>query len=296
MSISNWVRPSLILLCLLTLNGCSSVFFMPQQNLVRTPANLDLTYEDVFFSSLDGTRLHGWFLPAKGAAKGTILFFHGNAENISTHIGAVYWLPAAGYNVFLPDYRGFGTSEGEPDIAGVHLDAAAALEYLHHRPDIDSSRLVVFGQSIGGAIALSTVAQYGNGIKAVVVESAFSSYRDIAREKLGELWLTWPFQRPIAYAINDEYSPIKRMGQLNGIAKLIIHGTADEIVPFSHAERLYQAAHGDRELWVIPDGRHIEAFGRFREYYRSALLAFLERVLVKSKLPSSHVPQLPEEN
>jgi fermentation-respiration switch protein FrsA (DUF1100 family) len=261
------------------LAGCGSLFFLPQQQLVRSPANLGLAYEDVTFASADGTLLHGWFLPAQGAVKGTILFFHGNAENISTHIGAVYWLPEQGYNLFLPDYRGFGRSQGSPDIAGVQQDAAAALAYLRQRPGVDQRRLVVFDQSIGGAIALTTVAEHGRDLKAVIVESAFSGYRTIAREKLAEAWLTWPLQWPLAYTIDDAYSPMERMARLDGVAKLFIYGTDDEIVPFSHGERLYGAAGGERELWVIPGGRHIEAFGRFRDVYRPALLAYLERVL-----------------
>ena len=114
------------------------MFFQPQTTQYMTPNEIGLAYEDVYFSSTDGTKLHGWFLPAQGKAKGTVLFLHGNAENISTHILSVYWLPAQQYNVFLLDYRGYGLSEGVPDLKGAQEDINIAMNYLLHRKDIDT--------------------------------------------------------------------------------------------------------------------------------------------------------------
>ena len=148
------------------------------------------------FKAGDGTRLHGWFLPAAGRALGTILFLHGNAENVSTHIMSVRWLPARGFNVFLLDYRGYGASAGVPTQAGVQDDVDSALRTLLARPDVDPDRVVVFGQSLGGAIAVLSRGAFRlpQHIRALVVESAFASYRQIAREKLADFWLTWPLQ------------------------------------------------------------------------------------------------------
>ncbi|MFL6647184.1 MAG: alpha/beta hydrolase, partial [Sulfurifustaceae bacterium] len=96
--------------------GCTGVFFQPYRTLVRTPDDIGLAYEDVRFKTADGVVLHGWFLPANATACATVLFLHGNAENISTHIGSVYWMPRYGFNVFLPDYRGYGASSGTPSL------------------------------------------------------------------------------------------------------------------------------------------------------------------------------------
>lgn len=253
------------------------MFFYPQKELQRTPDKIGLQYEDVSFASIDGTRLHGWFLPAQ-QAKGTVVFFHGNAENISTHIGAVYWLPAEGYNVFLFDYRGYGLSAGHATISGIHNDARAALQYVHDRADIDPRRLVLFGQSLGGAVAIYTAVTAGIPLAAVVVESAFADYRKIMREKLAEFFLTWPLQWPLSYTVTDRYSPIRVVADLK-VPLLIIHGDTDKVVPVEHAYDLYEAATGDKTLWIVKGGGHTAAFGANRQEYRPRLLAYLEKKL-----------------
>jgi uncharacterized protein len=107
-------------------------------------------------------------------AKGTVLHLHGNAANVSNHLPLVAWLPARGYQVLMLDYRGFGRSEGRPTLDGIVTDALAALDYLRTRPDVDSSRLIVFGQSIGGATALRMLARDAQGVRLGVIEAAFS--------------------------------------------------------------------------------------------------------------------------
>jgi len=257
------------------LSGCAGLFFYPQKELLRTPDQIGLEYEDVSFTSTDGTHLHGWFLPAQQDVKGTIVFYHGNAENISTHIGAVYWLPAAGYNVFLFDYRGYGSSGGRASIKGVHEDARAALQYVHDRADVDPQRLVLFGQSLGGAIAIYTAATTDIPLAVVVVESAFSDYHKITREKFADFFLTWPLQWPLSYTVTDRYSPVKVVADITS-PLLIIHGDADTVVPVEHAYDLYQAATGDKTLWIVKGGGHTAAFGAYHEEYRPRLLSYLE--------------------
>src|SRR4051812_42769424 len=109
------------------LAGCSQVFFQPNRVQVLTPAQLGLAYEEVRFGSTDGLQLHGWFLPAVGKAAGTVLFMHGNAENISTHIVSVAWMPARQFNVLIFDYRGYGASQGKPTFSSVQQDIDAAM-------------------------------------------------------------------------------------------------------------------------------------------------------------------------
>jgi fermentation-respiration switch protein FrsA (DUF1100 family) len=267
-----------VMALIIVLSGCAGMFFYPQKELLRTPDKIGIQYEDVSFASSDGTHLHGWFLPARQQAKGTVVFFHGNAENISTHIGAVYWLPAEGYNVFLFDYRGYGLSAGHATIRGVHEDARAALQYVHDRADVDPQRLVLFGQSLGGAIAIYTAATAGIPLAAVVVESAFADYRKIMREKLADFFLTWPLQWPLSYTVTDRYSPLRVVADLK-VPLLIIHGDADKVVPVEHAYDLYKAATGDKTLWIVKGGGHTAAFGANRLEYRPRLLSYLEKKL-----------------
>jgi fermentation-respiration switch protein FrsA (DUF1100 family) len=273
-------RLGFVFLVALALSGCASLLFFPERPFVGTPDQIGLEYRDVAFASADGTPLHGWFLPAKGDPKATVVFFHGNAQNISTHIAAVFWLPARGFNVFLFDYRGFGRSGGEPDLAGANADGVAALAEARRLEGVDPERLVVFGQSIGGDIAVQAALGAGTrGVRAVVLESAPSSYRRIVREKLGGFFLTWPFQWPLSLLMSDRFSPEPVIGRLSPVPVLIIHGDADRVVPFHHGERLYAAAGPPKWFWRVEGGGHIEAFGRFGDVYRDRLVAFLEAVL-----------------
>jgi fermentation-respiration switch protein FrsA (DUF1100 family) len=275
------MRPLLSLLALISilLAGCNGVFFYPDSYEEHSPEQLGLKYKDVYFQADDGTRLHAWFLPAQGTAQGTILFLHGNAENISTHIMSVFWLPARGFNVFLIDYRGYGASEGKPSEEGVQEDVNAAMRTLLTRPGVDPDRLVIFGQSLGGSIAIYNVAHspYRRHIRALAVESAFASYRDIAREKLASFWLTWPLQYPLSWLISDKYSPAAVVAQISPIPLLIIHGDHDEIVPVSNARRLFELAREPKQLWIVPDGGHIQAF--HHRVYRDRFVAWLNQVL-----------------
>jgi uncharacterized protein len=269
----------IILLLSASLAGCNGVFFYPDRAQVLSPDQLGLKYEDVYFTAHDGTRLHAWFLPAQGRAQGTILFLHGNAQNISTHIMSVHWLPARGFSVFLPDYRGYGASQGEPTDAGVQQDVDAAMRTLLARRDVDPDRIVVFGQSLGGSIAIYNVAHspYRNHIRGLAVESAFASYRGIAREKLADFWLTWPLQYPLSWLISDMYSPAKAVAQISPIPLLIIHGDADPIVPVADGRRLFALAREPKQLWIVPGGGHIGAFRR--PGYRDRFVAWLHQVL-----------------
>ncbi len=274
-------RPAflLIVVLLFVAPGCSSLFFYPAKQMYENPAAQAYAPQDVFFLSPDGVRLHGWFIPAKGKARGTILFLHGNAQNISTHVNGVLWLVDAGYNLFLFDYRGYGLSQGTPSIPGVHDDAEAALARTFTLPGVDPNRVVVLGQSLGGSVAVSAVALSPdkNRVKALIIDSAFSSWRKIAREKLGDFFLTWPFQYPLSYLFNDDYSPLARIKDIAPVPLLIIQGERDRVVPLHHARDLYAAAGEPKKLWLVPEAGHIQSF--YVQRVRRALLHYLARIL-----------------
>lgn len=270
---------ALLLACCVAVSGCTSLFLYPDRVRYYPDRDLETPVEDVWITAADESRLHALHLPAKGAPRGVVLFLHGNAENLSSHVHAVRWLPAQGYGVLALDYRGYGRSEGRARIGSVHEDAQSALDWLAQHVADPPVPLIVYGQSLGGSIALHLVArapQRGR-IAAVVAESAFSSYRGIAREKLSQAWLTWPLQWPLSFLVSDQYAAIDVVDRIHPIPLLLIHGQRDTIVDAGHAQALYEAARDPKALWLIPEGRHIDATRR--EATRTRLLAFLDAAI-----------------
>jgi uncharacterized protein len=268
----------LCLCALLVCGGCTSVVFQPWAGQQQSPARFHLDYHDVYFRSADGVRLHGWFVPAEGAAQGTVLFLHGNAQNISEHVANVAWLPARGYNLLLFDYRGYGLSDGTPSLEGVHADAQAALQEVFKTDGVDPERVVVLGQSLGAAIAVTALADspYATRVRGLVLDSSFTSLRAIAREKLGDFWLTWPLQWPLSFTVSDALRPVDAIAKVH-VPVLIIGGTDDPVVPFHHAQALYAAANEPKTLWEIPKIPHTGTFNL--PEYRDKLVGWLKTVM-----------------
>jgi uncharacterized protein len=278
------------LLLSLAMGGCAPLFFHPARELAAPPELAGGSVEEVFFPSGDGVRLHGWILRPPGPPKGTVLFFHGNAENMSTHVNAVLWLVKAKYQVFAFDYRGYGTSDGTPDIPGVNRDGVAALDQAFHTRGGEGGGVVVFGQSLGGAIATYAVANSPRRaeVKALILDSAFAGYRRIVRDKLIAGIVTVPLAWPASWTVEDGYSPERWIGSVAPVPVVVIHGTKDPVVPFSHGERLYRLAGQPKGFWKVEGGGHATAL--LLPEVRNQLLGFLDSVLPSSvtNLPSTH--------
>ena len=270
-------RVVVYLAAFLGLTACTGLFFQPMIAHVHDPKTMGFVYEDVDFEAADGERLHGWFFPAEGKRLGSVLFLHGNAENISTHFANVAWLAEAGIDAFVFDYRGYGKSEGSPTLEGLHLDAAAALDALIAMDGVEPGRIAIFGQSLGGAVGLHMVAEnsHKEHLAGLVVEGAFSGYRSIAREKLAEFWLTWPLQGPLGLTIDDSFSPLRAAADLAPLPLLLIHGQKDLVIPPHHGEALFDAASEPKTIWRPPNAGHIQALtsvrmrDRLRDYLTS---------------------------
>lgn len=257
-----------------TLSGCvERLFFYPDSARYTSPEQFGLRAQDAEMRASDGTRLHAWFLPASGAAKGTVLHLHGNAANISNHLPLVAWLPARGYNVLMLDYRGFGRSEGSPTLDGIVEDALAALKYLRSRPDVDRDRLVVFGQSIGGATALRMLARDAAGVRLAIIDSSFPSYRGIARDATAGSAMA-PLASLAAAALpGPDKDPVTALKSI-GAPLIFMHGTRDSVIPHANSDALHAAAPSSL-LWKIPDAEHIAALA-FPGPWREKLVAAMD--------------------
>ena len=269
---------TLFLSCSLSLGGCSSMLFYPEPGLPFTPDKAHLEYRDVNLLAADGTRLHGWWLPAKAGVpvKGTVLHLHGNGGNLSSHLGGSWWLPEQGYQVLMLDYRGYGRSEGTPDLPAIYQDIQAAFDWLDQAPEVQGKPLVVLGQSIGGALAVHYLAEHPqqrSNLKALILDGTPASYRDIARYALGTSWLTWPLKTPLSWLIPDGESAINGLSRMAGTPMLIFQSMDDTLVPLDNGIRLYQAAPPPRVLQLTRGG-HVQTFAD--PTWRQVMLRYLE--------------------
>lgn len=253
-------------------------FFYPDRSNRGTPADARLPFKDVFFTASDSTRLHAWFLPSTDSTpRGCVLHLHGNAANVTGHWPFVAWLPRAGYSVLTLDYRGFGRSEGTPSRHGALLDAEAALDWLLRRAASEASPVHLFGQSIGGVIAAVLAARRRGELCGVVLDSAFTGYRDIARHHIVRnpvmLMLAWWYPLLVPSGLDA----IECIDQVSPTPLLILHGRADRIVPWEMSQRLFDAANEPKELWLIDDMDHTEVWeARFHEA-RTRVTGFFDR-------------------
>lgn len=266
----------LFFITLFSFSGCTSSFFRPGRTFVPNPEIQALAPRDMLFQSADGLLLHGWFFRGKGNEhRGTILVCHGNVENISTHAKFDLWLVRAGYDVFLFDYRGYGRSEGETTVDGIHRDAEAALGTLLSMAGMEKERVIVYGKSLGGAVAihLTATTPHRDRIKGLIAESAFADYRMKAREEIVRHY-GWAVQYPLSLLVNNDYSPLKFIAKVAPVPVLILHGTDDPLVPVEHGRLLFEAAREPKLYWELKCPGHVQSWTD--EATRKRLLAYFE--------------------
>jgi fermentation-respiration switch protein FrsA (DUF1100 family) len=258
------------------LAGCNGLFYFPYRGVYALPEG---PHRDVSIPTEDGFALHGWLLPARGEQRGTVVQFHGNAGNVTSHFLSLGWVTGHGLALLSFDYRGYGRSPGSPSPEGLDRDARAAIRFAHTLPrGAWASDLVLVGQSLGGAVLLSTYGRLPTDgrerVRAIVVEGTFHSYSEIAASVLWRTGLFLPFAG-FGYAlVSDAYAPAPYIARVAPTPLLVVHGDRDRVVPIAFGRAVFDLSAEPRRFWSVRGAGHLRAFASDREQER--LIAYLE--------------------
>ena len=240
----------------------AKMLYFPSGQIEVSPAEIGLPFDKVTLRTRDGLKLSAWYIPSENA-KASLIFCHGNAGNISHRLDSLKIFHDLRLNVLIFDYRGYGESEGEPSENGTYLDAEAAYDYLVHERGVRPSEIIVFGRSLGSAVAAELAARRRAG--ALIIESGFTSVPELGRKLFPHL--------PVRLISRFHYATIEKVGRLD-LPKLFIHSPADEIIPYEQGRRLFEAAAGPKEFLVLQGG-HNEGFLLSGEIYTNGLRRFV---------------------
>ena len=241
--------------------------FLPGKNLAMTPDEIGLQYEDLYIQSGNKEKINAWYFPCRDSIeipdKKVVLFCHGNAGNISHRLETVEYILSLGANIMLFDYRGFGKSEGSPGEEEVYQDALVCYNWLINEKEFSPEQIIVFGRSLGGAVAVDLASKVTCG--GVIVESSFTSAKAMAKE----MFSIFPINLILTYKLNS----IDKIGHIK-YPVLVTHSTDDDIIPYKMGEELFNAAEEPKKF-VKLSGRHDERDYYLDSIYRSALIEMI---------------------
>lgn len=243
-----------------------SFVYFPERRLVATPQSAGLRFEEVAIRTADGVSLGAWWVPTR-EARGAVILAHGNAGNISHRLDKAQLFCALGLSTLLFDYRGYGESGGTPSEAGTYLDMSAAVDFATRIEGVPSSRLVFFGESLGGAVAVEAAARSAPG--GLVLESTFTSLPAMARRYYP--WL------PAGRLLRIRYDSLERIGGVR-CPVLVLHSPQDDVVPYAMGQELFAAA-GDPKAFAALEGGHNDGGVTVSPGARAALEQFLDQIL-----------------
>ena len=239
--------------------------FFPTREVSVNPADAGVEFEDVYFTTSNGARLNGWFIP--GSRDVIFLWFHGNGGDLGHRVDELArFHHIIGASVFIFDYQGYGRSEGQPSERGTYRDARAALEYVKSRPGAAEDRLVYFGRSLGAAVAVELSVEHPPD--GLVLVSPFTSLRDMARLSHPQI----PFA---AWAAGERFNSISRIPYIER-PLLIMHGEHDEIVPVRQGRELFGTANDPKTFRLLPGAGHNDTYDAGGPVYWEQMNQFLD--------------------
>jgi len=240
----------------------ATFLYQPVRDVLDTPSKLGLDFQSVLFKTSDGLLLTGWYIPAEKSEL-TILFCQGNGGNVMHRLDSINIFHNLGLNCFIFDYRGYGSSQGKPSEEGTYLDAVAAYKWLTGRKKVSPDNIVIFGRSLGGSIATQLAANVRP--RALVIESAFTSYVDMGKR-------FFPYM-PVRWFARFSYTTIHYVKYVR-CPIMVIHSRDDKVVPFEFGLKLYEAANEPKEFVQIV-GSHNDGFLLSKAIYTKAWLNWL---------------------
>jgi pimeloyl-ACP methyl ester carboxylesterase len=269
------IKASLLFLALF-LQGCTSLLYQPTGVEYASPKQYGLNYEEVALPS----KVHGWYINQSvlPKPKGVIVFFHGNAQNRSSHFLTLAFMPAQGFDYFIFDYRGYADSVGDPSPESTSEDGREVVNYIAHRTP-DGIPIIIFGQSLGGAIALrtlETLKPLPKNLKLVVLDATFMSYRSAAASVLSNHWITYLLQ-PLSILVSDSDAPKQAMDTLPQYPLFEMHGTKDQVINEDLGEKLFKAYPGPKTWVAVPEATHGEDLYLNKGEYRKTLLDWIAK-------------------
>ncbi|MEB3290239.1 MAG: alpha/beta hydrolase [Leptolyngbya sp.] len=255
------------------------MMYLPTALGTATPQDWGLIYEDVWISvggSEDAGQVHGWWLPSPADPGLTVLYFHGNSGNMASNMSQVQRLHALGASVLTVDYRGYGRSSGPfPNETRLFADAVAAYHFLIQEKAVDPHHLMVYGHSLGGAIAIDLALRVG-ALAGLVVEGSFTSMGDMAEQSAYHPWF------PVRRILTQPFESLAKVPHLT-VPTLYIHGLADASVPATMGETLYRATPAPKELWLVPNADHNDLTAQAGEAFDQRLRQFIQDHILASR-------------
>lgn len=252
----------LFVFIIMLLSGCQSIFFQPDAYEYSDLKSIGYQHQRFFIESDGQPKLHAWYLQTAASQKrGVVVQFHGNGQNMTAHAMYLQWFLDHGFDALTFDYRGYGQSQGKPDRAGIIEDGKRVLDYAAQK--FKGQRIILFGQSLGGAIAVSALHQRGkqSDFAMLLLDCPVASYRSVVRRKAASIWLLWPFQYPISWFFSNEYDPQPYYANI-GIPTFMAHSEGDSIVDIEESQDILNVLDPKltKEYATVPSDRHLATF------------------------------------
>jgi alpha-beta hydrolase superfamily lysophospholipase len=284
-----WKVERFIGVLLVFLPACSSLLYAPTRVWHLNPTRIGIPYETVSLDTVNHgrpARIHGWWFrqSAHPRPKGFLLFFHGNGENRSSHFFSLAWILEHGYDFFIFDYAGYGDSDGDPSPESTVTDGMVALRWFFetgNSPRYHGVPLIIFAQSLGGAVALRALLEVNEsgkippGLTKVILDSTFVSYQKAGASVLSQHWLTFPLQPLSWLLLSDRWAPANKLHSLPKAEYFVIHGEKDRMIQVRLGQELYDSLPEPKKWFLIPEAGHIQALfvdsGKYRETFLELL-------------------------